>query len=261
MTPRPQPGNPKPRLFRIVESEALINRMGFNNDGLEAFLANVARARHRGVLGLNIGKNFDTPNERAVDDYLACLRGVYAHAAYVAVNVSSPNTKGLRDLQHEDALGGLAEDAEGRAGQARRPARQVHAAGDQDRAGPRTDRRSRVSRGCWCATASTASSRPTRRSRATRCAAVRHADEAGGLSGAPLRERGPPPSSRRWRRRSTARCRSSASAASCPAPTRREKIDAGAALVQVYTGIIYRGPDLVAECVRATAGGAQGMRR
>ena len=100
VTPRPQLGNPKPRLFRIVDAEALVNRMGFNNDGLAAFLDHAARARYRGVLGLNIGKNFDTPNERAADDFVACLSGCYAKASYVAVNVSSPNTKGLRDLQH-----------------------------------------------------------------------------------------------------------------------------------------------------------------
>ncbi len=103
----PQPGNPKPRLFRLPEAEALINRLGFNNDGVERFLANAARASWRGILGLNIGKNFDTPNARAVDDYLACLRAVYARASYVTVNVSSPNTKGLRDLQSEEALAAL----------------------------------------------------------------------------------------------------------------------------------------------------------
>src|SRR5262245_60511151 len=113
VTPRPQPGNPKPRLFRLSEAEALINRLGFNNDGVERFLANVKRARFGpasgGILGLNIGKNFDTPNERAAEDYLACFRAVYAHASYVAVNVSSPNTEGLRALQAESALGELLE--------------------------------------------------------------------------------------------------------------------------------------------------------
>src|SRR5258705_958174 len=107
VTPRAQPGNPKPRLFRIPESEALINRLGFNNDGVEPFLGNAARASWRGILGLNIGKNFDTSNAHAADDYLACLRAVYARASYVTVNVSSPNTKGLRDLQSEEALGSL----------------------------------------------------------------------------------------------------------------------------------------------------------
>ena len=107
VTPRAQPGNPRPRLFRLPEAEALINRMGFNNDGVERFLANVERASWQGILGLNIGKNFDTPNARAVDDYLACLRAVYARASYVTVNISSPNTKGLRELQADDALDAL----------------------------------------------------------------------------------------------------------------------------------------------------------
>ena len=107
VTPRPQPGNPKPRMFRIPEAQALVNRLGFNNDGVDAFLANVARTRYRGILGINIGKNFDTPNERAADDYVACLRAVYPHAHYVTVNISSPNTKGLRDLQAEEALSAL----------------------------------------------------------------------------------------------------------------------------------------------------------
>ncbi|MCC7215584.1 MAG: dihydroorotate dehydrogenase (quinone), partial [Burkholderiales bacterium] len=107
VTPRPQPGNPRPRMFRLPHAHALINRLGFNNGGVDAFVANVARSGYRGVLGINIGKNFDTPNERAADDYVACLRAVYAHASYVTVNVSSPNTKGLRDLQAEEALAAL----------------------------------------------------------------------------------------------------------------------------------------------------------
>src|SRR6185436_5856875 len=107
VTPRGQPGNPKPRLFRIPESEALINRLGFNNEGVERFLANASRASWNGIVGINIGKNFDTSNAHAADDYLACLRAVYERASYVTVNVSSPNTKGLRDLQSEDALASL----------------------------------------------------------------------------------------------------------------------------------------------------------
>ena len=113
VTPRPQPGNPRPRLFRLPEAEALINRLGFNNDGVDRFLANADRASWRGILGLNIGKNFDTPNARAADDYLACFRAVYARASYVTVNVSSPNTKGLRDLQSEEALAALIVGAQG----------------------------------------------------------------------------------------------------------------------------------------------------
>jgi dihydroorotate dehydrogenase len=107
ITPRSQPGNPKPRLFRIPEAQGIINRFGFNNDGVDALVKNVQRARYRGILGINIGKNFDTPIERATDDYLICLRKVYAHASYVAVNISSPNTKNLRQLQDKEALEGL----------------------------------------------------------------------------------------------------------------------------------------------------------
>ena len=110
ITPRPQPGNPKPRLFRLPEAEAIINRMGFNNLGVDHLLARVAAAKYKGVLGINIGKNFDTPVERAVDDYLICLDKVYAHASYVTVNVSSPNTPGLRSLQFGDSLKQLLAD-------------------------------------------------------------------------------------------------------------------------------------------------------
>jgi dihydroorotate dehydrogenase len=110
VTPKAQPGNPKPRVFRITEADALINRLGFNNDGLDAFVANVKRARFRasgGILGLNIGKNAATPIERAVDDYLRCLAGVYPHADYVTVNISSPNTQNLRSLQSDTLLDAL----------------------------------------------------------------------------------------------------------------------------------------------------------
>src|SRR6187401_1264881 len=103
-TPRAQPGNPKPRMWRLPEHEAVINRLGFNNNGVDALVRNVERARFAGVLGINIGKNKDTPNERAVDDYLICLERVYARASYVTVNISSPNTQGLRDLQEEETL-------------------------------------------------------------------------------------------------------------------------------------------------------------
>ena len=109
VTPRPQPGNPKPRLFRLPEATAIINRMGFNNLGVDHLLARVQAAKYKGVLGINIGKNFDTPVERAVDDYLICLDKVYAHASYVTVNVSSPNTPGLRSLQFGDSLKQLLE--------------------------------------------------------------------------------------------------------------------------------------------------------
>lgn len=104
VTPRPQPGNPKPRLFRLPQAQALINRMGFNNKGVDYLVDRVRQARFQGVLGINIGKNADTPVERATEDYLICLRKVYAWASYVTVNISSPNTVGLRDLQYGAAL-------------------------------------------------------------------------------------------------------------------------------------------------------------
>jgi len=107
VTPRPQPGNPKPRLFRVTEAEGIINRFGFNNAGVDALVEKVQAAKFKGVLGINIGKNFDTPNEHAVDDYLNCMAKVYAHATYITVNISSPNTKNLRQLQEKDALSAL----------------------------------------------------------------------------------------------------------------------------------------------------------
>src|SRR5262249_35567924 len=107
VTPRPQPGNPRPRMFRIPEHEAIINRLGFNNVGREKLLKNLECASFRGILGINIGKNFDTPIERAAEDYVSALEGVYARASYVVVNISSPNTKNLRDLQSSEHLGEL----------------------------------------------------------------------------------------------------------------------------------------------------------
>lgn len=107
VTPRPQPGNPKPRLFRIPKAEGIINRFGFNNLGVDNLVENVKAAKYSGVLGINIGKNFDTPNENAVNDYLVCMEKVYTHASYITVNISSPNTKNLRDLQEKDALSDL----------------------------------------------------------------------------------------------------------------------------------------------------------
>src|SRR5471032_3463453 len=107
VTPRPQPGNPKPRIFRLPQANALINRFGFNNVGVDASLANVKRARWRGVLGINIGKNFDTPMDKAADDYVFCLERVYTAASYVTINISSPNTKGLRGLQEKPELDAL----------------------------------------------------------------------------------------------------------------------------------------------------------
>jgi dihydroorotate dehydrogenase len=251
VTPRSQPGNPKPRMFRLVEAEALINRLGFNNDGVERFVANIARSRYRGVLGVNIGRNFDTPNEHAADDYVACLRAVYACASYVTVNISSPNTQGLRDLQAEDALTSLLSRLKiERATLAERHGRRVplvvKIAPDLDAVAIERIARLLIRHAIDGVIATnTTTARDA-------VAGLPHADEAGGLSGRPLKER------------STAVIRTLAHALDGALPIigvggifsgadAREKIDAGATLVQLYTGLIYRGPSLVAECVKALA--------
>jgi dihydroorotate dehydrogenase len=251
VTPRAQPGNPRPRLFRLPDADALINRLGFNNDGVERFVANVERSGYRGVLGINVGRNFDTPNERAADDYVFCLRAVHAHASYVTINVSSPNTKGLRDLQAGAALAALlARIAGERDALAQRHGRRVplavKIAPDLDDDAVRTIARLLVLHriDAVIATNTTLSRAGVER--------LAHAGEAGGLSGAPLATR------------ATALVRVLASALDGALPIigvggilsgddARAKIDAGATLVQLYTGLIYRGPGLVAECVRATS--------
>jgi dihydroorotate dehydrogenase len=247
VTPRPQPGNPRPRLFRLPRAEALINRMGFNNVGLDAFLENRSRARWRGVLGINIGKNADTPIERAADDYALCLEKVYAHASYVAVNVSSPNTTQLRELQEDRALDALLDRlAALREALAQRHGRRVPLA---LKVAPELD-----------AAQVQAVADAVRRHGidgviATNTSLARegveglpHAGETGGLSGAPIRAR------------ATATLAALSAALKGEAALigvggilrgadAAEKLAAGAALVQLYTGLIYRGPGLVAECV------------
>ena len=249
VTPRAQPGNAKPRMFRLPQSRALINRLGFNNDGVAALVANVARARYAGVLGINIGRNFDTPNERAGDDYVTCLRAVYPHAHYVTVNISSPNTQGLRDLQAEDTLNALLvrlkrEQAALATLHRRYVPLAVKIAPDLTDDALRGIAQLLVAHGIDSVIATNTT--------IARDAVARqpHAQEAGGLSGAPLRER------------STAVVRTLADALGGALPIigvggigsgddAREKIAAGASLVQLYTGLIYRGPALVAECVEA----------
>ena len=251
VTPRPQPGNPKPRMFRLPAAHAIINRMGFNNGGVAAFVANVQRSGYRGILGINIGKNFDTPNDRAADDYVTCLRAVYPHAHYVAINVSSPNTKGLRDLQSEDAMDALLatlkreQDALAQA-HGRYVPLAIKIAPDLTDDAVRGLARLLVARKVDAVIATnTTVARDA-------VAGLPHASEPGGLSGAPVRER------------ATAVVRLLAGEVGDALPIigvggietgaqAREKIAAGAALVQLYTGLVYRGPGLVTECVRATA--------
>jgi dihydroorotate dehydrogenase len=249
VTPRGQPGNPKPRMFRLPAARALINRMGFNNDGLDAFVANVERQRHEGVLGLNIGKNADTPIERAVDDYVAGLERVWPHASYVTVNISSPNTKNLRQLQAGDALDAmLAALGSTRLALARRHRREipmlVKIAPDLDDAQIETIAATLVAHSVdgVIATNTTVSRDAVR--------GLPHADEAGGLSGAPVLG----PSNRvvrALRELLPSRYPIVGVGGILSGADARAKIAAGADLVQLYSGLIYRGPSLVRECALA----------
>ncbi len=251
VTPRPQPGNPRPRMFRIVEREAIINRMGFNSAGVARLVENVRRARYDGILGVNIGKNFDTPVERAAEDYVACLEQVYPLASYVTVNVSSPNTRGLRELQQAASLGALlaalagARDRLARSHKRRVPFA-VKIAPDLDPEEIAAIARALLDHGidAAIATNTTVSRKGVE--------GLAHADEAGGLSGAPLRPL------------ATAAIRALGAALNGRIPVigvggimdaadAREKLDAGASLVQVYTGLVYRGPALVQQIVDGLA--------
>jgi dihydroorotate dehydrogenase len=247
VTPRPQIGNDRPRLFRLPQHEAIINRMGFNNAGVEALVRNVQKSSYRGVLGINIGKNKDTPNENAVDDYLFCLERVYAHASYITVNISSPNTKGLRDLQEEATLRRFIEtlrEAQERLGsqQGARKPMLLKIAPDLSEAeldsiadvllATRID-------GVICTNTtidhSAVASDPL-------------GNETGGLSGRPLLSRSTEVV-RGMRRRLGDRIGIVGVGGILEGQDAVEKLDAGASLVQIYSGLIYRGPALVAECV------------
>lgn len=249
ITPRPQPGNPKPRMFRLPEARGIINRMGFNNLGVDALVENVMRAKYTGILGINIGKNADTPIEKAADDYLIGLRKVYPFASYVAINISSPNTKNLRQLQGGDELDALLSqlkaEQEKLAGLHHKYVPlAVKIAPDLDQEQIRQIAalliRHRIDG--VIATNTTLSREGVEN--------LPHGDEVGGLSGAPVREK------------STALIRELAAALNGTLPIigvggilsgadALEKTQAGAALVQIYSGMIYRGPDLVGETIAA----------
>jgi len=261
VTPKGQPGNPKPRMFRLPQANALINRLGFNNEGLDAFLANVKLAKFRSksgtpmLLGLNIGKNAATPIESAADDYLICLDGVYPHADYVTVNISSPNTKNLRELQSDEALDALIGTlAKRRAELAQQHHKQVPVFikiapdldSDQVAVIAATLKRHCVHEGTpsWGVIATnTTIARDAVQGMA-------HADETGGLSGAPVFEK------------SNAVIRQLRAAMGPNFPIigvgvilsgadAVAKIQAGADVVQIYTGLIYKGPALVKEAALA----------
>lgn len=247
VTPRPQPGNAQPRLFRLPEHQAIVNRMGFNNQGVEKLVERLQHTRFDGVLGVNIGKNFDTPLDNAVDDYRYCLEQVYAHASYVTVNISSPNTKGLRDLQGGDSLTQLLQTL--KADQQRLADTHgryvplaVKIAPDLDHAELDAIAETVTKQGVDAVIATnTTTDRQA-------VAGARHADEQGGLSGAPVREP------------ADAVIAYLAERIDLPIigvggvlreEQARAKLAAGASLVQIYSGLIYRGPGLVKECVQS----------
>lgn len=249
VTPRPQPGNPPKRLFRIESAQALINRMGFNNHGVEQFVMNVRAARFKGILGINIGKNFDTPIERALDDYRYCLRAVYESASYVTINVSSPNTQNLRSLQEGQALdhllAGLALEREELSDtHSRRVPIALKIAPDLDQADVGFAAQSACRHGMDAIIATnTTVARPGIEN-------LRNADQAGGLSGAPLRERATTIVG--WLSESLdGQLPIIAVGGIMNAADAVEKVSAGASLIQLYTGLIYRGPRLVSECADA----------
>lgn len=250
VTPRPQPGNPKPRMFRLPQAEGIINRMGFNNHGIDALIANIKAAKFRGILGINIGKNADTPIERAADDYLIGLDKAYPHASYITVNISSPNTKNLRALQGENELDALLAALKQRqANLAQQHGRYIPLALkiapdlDDHQVSTIADALRRYRIDAVIATNTTLDR--------SKVAGLQHADETGGLSGAPLFEA------------STEIVRKLASALAGEVPIiaaggvtdgarAKAKLEAGAALVQIYSGLIFKGPELVKTCVSAT---------
>ncbi len=249
ITPRPQPGNPKPRLFRVKQAQGIINRFGFNNLGVDYLIANVKAAQYKGVLGINIGKNFDTPMENAVDDYLICMQKVYAHATYITVNISSPNTKNLRALQEKTALSQLLLKLK---------AEQTKLADQHGRYVPITlkiapdlaleqvneiaDLLLEHQIDGVIATNTTLSREPVE--------GMEHANESGGLSGAPVRDKSTLVISQLSKRLQGALPIIGVGGILTGADA-VEKIAAGASLVQVYSGLIYKGPQLVRDICKS----------
>lgn len=249
VTPRPQVGNDKPRIFRLPEANAIINRMGFNNKGVDYLVENVKNARYQGVLGINIGKNKDTPNEQGKDDYIHCMRKVYPYASYITVNISSPNTPGLRDLQFGDALMDLLVSVKNE--QLDLAARHqkyvpvfVKIAPDMDEVAVQ-----QVADTLLQSQMDGAIATNTTLDRSL-VQGLQFAEEMGGLSGAPVRKKST----------SVVSQLRAAVGADFPiigvggidsADAAAEKFAAGAQLVQVYTGFIYQGPDLIRSIVKS----------
>lgn len=249
VTPRPQPGNDCPRLFRIKEKQAIINRMGFNNKGIDYLIENVKRSGYTGVLGINIGKNIDTPVENAVDDYLICLEKAYDYAHYITINISSPNTPGLRNLQHGDALDQLLgplkskqQELSDKSG--RYVPLMVKIAPDLTNEEIADLAMTFIKHKIDSVIATnTTFSRDG-------VAGLNHADEAGGLSGKPLNEMSTKVLSELVKQLDGEIPVIGVGGISC-GDDAREKLNAGATLVQVYSGFIYQGPELIYQCARA----------
>jgi len=254
VTPRPQAGNPKPRVFRLPSANALINRLGFNNKGIDYLVKRVARHRFKGVLGVNIGKNFDTPIERAADDYLHCLQKIYPFADYITVNVSSPNTRDLRSLQSAESLEALLHQlARRREKLALQYGRRVPMA---LKVAPDLSARD-ISDMAKVITAheldaviatNTTVARPG-------VQGLEHANETGGLSGSPLKPLADE-SLAAFRKVLPAHIALIGVGGISSAQDALDKLRLGAKLVQFYTGLIYRGPALLSECLQAMAPGS-----
>ena len=249
ITPRPQPGNPKPRLFRLPEARAIINRLGFNNLGVDVLVENLRRRQYRGVVGVNLGKNLDTPLEKAADDYAICYAKVYPHTDFATVNISSPNTKNLRQLQGEDELGPIL---------ARIKNEQARLADQHGKLVPvavkiapdlSDEEIESIARLLVQHRIDAVIATNTTVSRAA-VQGIAHAQETGGLSGAPVFE-----ASNRVIRQLTRHLDGALPIIGVggimSGADARAKIEAGASLVQFYSGLIYRGPALVAEVAQA----------
>jgi len=249
VTPRPQPGNPKPRIFRIQEADAMINRLGFNNKGVDHLVHQAKKHRFKGILGINIGKNFDTPNDKAADDYLICLEKVYPHADYITINISSPNTRGLRDLQDTEQFNSLLAVLNKRRQELadkfqKRVPLVVKVAPDlEDDQIPGMAEIVVQNEFDGLIATNTTISRDA-------VEGMRHANEQGGLSGAPVKDMANHVLAQ-FRAHLPAGIALIGTGGITKGEDAAEKIQLGADLVQFYTGFVYKGPDLVSDCLKA----------
>ena len=249
VTPRPQAGNDKPRIFRLPQANALINRMGFNNKGVDYLLENVKSANYSGILGINIGKNKDTPNEQGKDDYIHCMRKVFTSASYITVNISSPNTPGLRDLQYGEALDDLLSSLKNEqmdliAKHGKQVPMLVKIAPDLDQIQVEQVSDSLISNKIDGVIATN-----TTLDRSA-VEGMHHAAEAGGLSGHPVRQKSTE-IVKEIKRLTKGELPVIGVGGIDSAESAKEKIQAGADLVQVYTGFIYQGPEMIKKIIDA----------